>query len=247
MIFANNVLVFRFFIFLLLIQPSIKIYSQSDDDYFSSEDTLDDFIGITKYDAFCPILDGDSVKYCGKNPCTGWIKEYYPGTDKLIHEGSYQYGQIATVFTNFFPSGKIERSFVKKANGEYYTFNVFDSIGNPITSVEYHRKIIIKRKDYYRAGVLELDEQLEKNGTYVEYQKYYFSNGKLDTELFISDSKHNTYTYREYFKTGELKIEGKKIRNPQINDYFNHGKWTYYDVFGKIIMEENYIKGTLTD
>lgn len=224
-----------------------KLLGQSDDDFFMREDTVEDFVGITKYDAFCPILEGDSVRYCGKNPCTGWVKEYYPGTEKLIHEGSYEYGQIATVFTNYFISGKVERSFVKKASGDIYSLQVYDSLGIPITEVEYNRKAVIKRKDYYRGGVLELDEVFDKKGKYFQSQRYYYPNGKPYSELFISDAKRNMYIYKEYFPTGVIKIEGLKIRNPEINDYFNHGKWIYYDSTGKITQEENYNKGTLMD
>lgn len=229
------------------INPTSQVSAQSDDDFFMRDDTLTDLEGITKYDAFCPILEGDSVRYCGKNPCTGWIKDYYPGTDKLIHQGGYQYGQVAAAFTNYFFSGKIERSFVKKANGEFYTFNVFDSLSNPITQVEYFRKAVIKRKDYYRGGVLELDEVFDKKRSFVETQKYYYPNGKLYSELILVDKKKNIYSYRDFYNTGDLKSEGQKIRNPQINDYFFHGKWVFYDEQRKIIRQENYIKGVLID
>lgn len=239
----------NWFILLLILfcVSPIIISAQSEDDFFMRDDTLADFEGITKYDAFCPILEGDSVRYCGKNPCTGWIKDYYPGTDKLIHQGSYQYGQVAAAFTNYFFSGKIERNFVKSANGEFYTFKVFDSLANPITHVEYFRKEVIKRKDYYRGGVLELDEVFDKKKHFVETQKYYYPNGTLYSELILVDKKKNIYTYRVFYNSGDLKSEGQKIRNPQINDYFYHGKWVFYDVHKKIIKEENYIKGSLMD
>ncbi len=223
------------------------VLSQTDDDFFMRDDTLSDVEGITKYDAFCPILEGDSVKFCGKNPCTGWIKEYYPNTEKLIHEGSYQYGQIANFFTNYFISGKTERSFVKSANGDFYTFKVFDSIGNPITHIEYFRKIVLKRKDYYPGGILELDEVFDKKGRFVESQKYYYPNGAMYSELILTDSKKNIYLYKEYHKSGGVKVEGQKIRNPELNDYFNHGKWIFYDSNNKIVKEENYSKGSLVD
>lgn len=221
--------------------------AQSDEDFFMRDDTVADFVGITKYDVFCPILEGDSVRFCAKTPCTGWIKDYYPGTEKLIHEGSYEYGHISNAFTNYFINGKIERTFVKKANGDYYTLQVFDSLSNPISAIEYYRTAVIKRKDYYRGGVLELDEVFDKKGNYIVCQKYFYPNGKMFSELLLTDNKRNVYSYKEYSITGNLKLLGQKVRNPEINDYFNHQKWIYYDETGKIIREENYIKGVLSD
>jgi antitoxin component YwqK of YwqJK toxin-antitoxin module len=221
--------------------------AQTDDEFFMRDDTVVDFIGITKYDAFCPVLEGDSVRFCGKAPCTGWVKEYYPGTQQLIHEGSYDYGRITNTFTNYFLSGKVERTFVKKPNGEYYSLDVFDSLNNPTTKIEYYRTIVIKRKDYYRGGILELDEEYDKKGKYFVLQKYFYPDGKLFSELLLVDQRKNSYSYKEYSKNGKLKLEGQKIRNPEINDYFNQGKWVYYDESGKIIKEEIYKKGTLVD
>ncbi|MEI6346866.1 MAG: hypothetical protein WCP69_02860 [Bacteroidota bacterium] len=232
--------------FFLLIHSQL-IIAQSDDDYFMQDDTLADIVGITKYDAFCPILEGDSVRYCGKAPCTGWVKDYYPGTEKLIHQGSYDYGRISTTFTNYFFSGVIERTFFKKPNGDYYSFEVFDSLSKPVTKIEYYRTTVIKRQDFYPGGIMELDDVYEKKGRYIESQKYYYRNGKPYSELMLVDDKKNLYNYREFSKTGKLKFAGQKIRNPEINDYFSHGKWAYYDENGKIIKIENYVKGVLTE
>ena len=232
---------------LLLVLLFQQSNAQTDDDFFMVDDTVPDFIGITKYDAFCPILGGDSVRFCGKAPCTGWVKEYYPGTQQLIHEGSYDYGRISYTYTNYFPSNKVERTFVKKANGDYYNLDVYDSLNNSVTKIEFYRTVVIKRKDFYRGGNLELDEEFDKKGKYFIYQKYFYPNGKLFSELILIEPKKNIYSYKEYSKNGKLKLEGQKIRNPEINDYFNQGKWVYYDDSGKIILEENYRKGTLVD
>lgn len=226
---------------------STTLSAQTDDDFFLRDDTIPDFVGITKYDAFCPILEGDSVRFCGKGPCTGWVKDYYPGTEKLIHEGGYEYGRIASSFTNYFLSGKIERSFVKKANGNYYSLQVFDSLGYSITNLEYNKTIIIKRQDYGRDGKIELDEIYDKKGKYFLSQKYYYPGGIPFSELILADSRRNIYTYKEYFMNGKLKLEGQKVRNPEVNDYFNHGKWLIYDDSGKLIREDTYLKGLLSD
>jgi len=235
------------FIVGLLLLTTLQLTAQSDDDFFMRDDTIADFVGITKYDAFCPILEGDSIRLCGKGPCTGWIKDYYPGTEKLIHEGSYEYGHIANTFTNYFLSGKIERTFVKKANGDFYCLQVFDSLENPISQIDYYRNVVIKRKDFYRGGTIELEEVLDKKGRFLESQKYYYPSGGLYSELVLVDSKKNSYSYKEFFKSGKLKLQGQKVRNPEINDYFNHSKWTYFDENGNKNREENYIKGILSD
>lgn len=222
-------------------------FSQSDDDFFIRDDTVPDFVGIPQYDVYCPVLEGDSVRFCNKVPCTGWIRDYYPGTDKLIHEGGYEFGRITNSFTNYFYSGKIERSFVKRANGEYYSLLVFDSLSNPISEIEYYRTTVIKRKDYYRGGIPEIEEIYDKRGKYFVSQKYYYSNGVMFSELVLVDKKRNVYSYKEFSKSGKLKMQGQKVRNPEVNDYFNHQKWIYYDESGKIIKEENYNKGSLLD
>jgi antitoxin component YwqK of YwqJK toxin-antitoxin module len=240
----------QLFGFLLIIISFIGIENgnaQSDDDFFIRDDTVADFVGINQYDVFCPILEGDSIRYCNKTPCTGWIRDYYPGTEKLIHEGGYEFGHIANSFTNYFYSGKIERSFVKRANGDYYSLQVFDSLSNPISEIEYYRTTIIKRKDYYRGGILELEEIYDKKGRYFVSQKYFYPNGVMFSELMLIDKKKNVYSYKEFSKTGNIKLQGQKVRNPEVNDYFNHQKWTYYDETGKIIRVENYIKGMLSD
>jgi antitoxin component YwqK of YwqJK toxin-antitoxin module len=236
-------------ILILITYPLLnsQLKAQNDDDFFMRDDTTADFVGITKYDAFCPVLEGDSVRFCGKGPCTGWIKEFYIGTEKLIHEGSYEFGRITNSFTNYFISGKIERSFVKKPNGDFYSLHIFDSLGIPISQTEYYRTTVIKRKDYYRNGNMELDEVYEKKGKYIETQKYYYPNGKLYSELLLTDSRKNSYSYSEYYPSGKIKIQGFKIRNPEINDYFNHSKWIYFEENGTKIKEDIYIKGSLSE
>jgi len=54
---------------------------------------------IEIYDKFNKIIGGDSVRFCEKHKCSGWIKDYYTN-GKLKHKGFYENGKLTTVYSN---------------------------------------------------------------------------------------------------------------------------------------------------
>lgn len=200
-------------------------------------------ISISKFDRYCPIMGGDTVRTYNGLRLTGYFKDNYP-SGRVLHKGYYDDGKLVTMFTNYYESGQVERIFKAKSETRgtveiYYPSGQFKSKG------EYIKGEPIKWEDYYPDGKLEFTEEFSRNLEYHLYSKMYYENGKPQIIFEIFDEKNRKYNYAEYYESGQVKQKGQKIQNKSTGDYKEDGKWSYYDETGKLTLEEEYEKGFL--
>ncbi|MCK9612690.1 MAG: hypothetical protein PHR81_01690 [Bacteroidales bacterium] len=199
--------------------------------------------GFEKYNKLCPILGGDSVRYCYGMKCTGPVTDYY-NSGKIKHKGYYDRGQIASVFNNYFENGNIERAFQAKSESRGL-ITVFYSNGHVKSKGEYVNGKTLKWEDFYVDGTLEYSEKFNKNANYHLYTRFYFPDGNPQILFEIIDARNRIYSYKSYYVNGNIEEQGFKIQNKSSGDYVQDGKWQYYSEDGRLILEEDYIKGML--
>ncbi|HNW70610.1 MAG TPA: hypothetical protein PKI01_09425 [Bacteroidales bacterium] len=195
------------------------------------------------YNKLCPILGGDSVRFCNGIKCVGQVKDFYPD-GKLKHKGYYDGGQLISMFDNYFENGNVERHFQAKSDTrgvieEYYPNGKIKSKG------EYINGEMLKWEDYYEDGHYEFAEEYDKGIEYHLYTRIYYEDGSPKILFELIDKKQRIYTYKEYYSNGNIKEDGTKIQNITNGDYKQDGIWKYYDESGKLILEEEYIRGML--
>lgn len=227
----------RVLAFLAAFSVLTPLLAQNEDD----NDTVD--ISIREYDVYCKALGGDSVRICNGLPCSGLIKDFYPNGN-LKHKGYYDYGKIATIFSNYYENGKIERNFKSKSDVRgnieiFYPSGILKSKG------EYIKGDALKWEDYYENGQIEFSEEFNKGMDYHLYTRFFYEDGKPQILFELIDEKNRIYSYKEFYEGGQMKEEGKKIQNKSNGDYPQDGVWRFYNAEGKLILEEEYIKGML--
>lgn len=231
-----------FFIFALLPLLSNGQYLDADENDTATFDN----ISITEYDCFNPHIGGDSIKY--KSPglkYNGWYEEYYKN-GKIKHKGYYTNGQLTTVYKNYYDDGQLERSF-KLKDSKNCQLEIYYPAGTIRSKVIYYKNQPLIWTDYYPDGNIEYYEESVKSFKYYLKLEYYYSNGKAQSILELTDKKHMLYTSKEYWKNGNLKEEGKRIFNNAVQDYQKTGTWNIYDSGGNKIGEEDYVKGQLNE
>ncbi len=207
----------------------------------SEADSVD--ISISKYDRYCPIMGGDTVRTYNGLRLTGYFKDAYP-SGRVLHKGYYDDGKLVTMFTNYYETGQVERVFKAKSETRG-TVEIFYPSGTYKSKGEYVKGEPIKWEDYYPDGKLEFTEEFSRNLEYHLYSKMYYENGKPQIIFEIFDEKNRKYNYAEYYENGQVKQKGQKIQNKSTGDYKEDGKWSYYDENGKLTLEEEYEKGFL--
>jgi antitoxin component YwqK of YwqJK toxin-antitoxin module len=229
-------------LFLFLPSPSRAQYLDSDDNDTATTDN----ISITQYDCYNPHMDGDSVRY--KSPgikYTGWYEEYYKD-GKIKHKGYYNNGQLTTVYKNYYADGQLERSF-KLKDSKNCQLEIYYPSGILRSKVLYYKDQPLIWTDYYQNGNVEYYEENVKSFKYYFKLEYYYSDGKTQSSLELTDKKHMLYTAKEYWTNGNLKEDGMRIFNNTVEDYQKTGTWNVYDSGGNKIAEEDYVKGQLND
>jgi antitoxin component YwqK of YwqJK toxin-antitoxin module len=209
----------------------------------SQGNTRDDDLVISEYDVFCPVMGGDSIRIYRGIKATGIVKDMHPD-GSLKHKGYYDQGRITSSFTNYYPGGRMERSF-KAVNDVKGNLLVYYENGNLKSQVEYVKGGTRRWTDYYSSGNKEFEEEFNKGLDYYLYMRFYYESGQPKILFELTDLKQKTYSYREYYENGRVKEEGQKFFNPSLNDYPMAGTWKYYDEQGKLIMEEDYERGQL--
>lgn len=229
----------KFLIAFLIFLCSLTSYSQNS----LTNDNINENLEL--YNKLCPILGGDSVRYCNGLKCTGPVKDYYPD-GKLKHKGYYDQGKIVSVFTNYYHDGNIERSFVAKSEIRgiiqiFYPDSILKSKG------EYFKGEVLKWEDFYENGKTEFLEEYDKSIDYHLYTRFYYEDGSPQILFELIDKKNRSYTYKEFFSNGQIEEQGNKIQNKSTKDYLQDGIWKYYNESGKLLLEEEYIKGMLNN
>jgi antitoxin component YwqK of YwqJK toxin-antitoxin module len=237
---------YRITLFILFFFVSSFVFAQFDDDAFWFKEKNDDlFEGITDYDKYNPFMEGDSVRICGRTPCNGMIKDLYPDNVTTKHQGSYVNGKLTSVYKNFYPNGQLERFFQLDANGASAKIDTYFPNGNPHLKVVYRRGNIILYEEYQEDGKTEMLEKMDNKAEYHLYQKYFYPNGQLFSDMTLVNKGKLIYSFTTYYETGEKRSEGSKISQKATGDYLKHGDWKYFSTDGKMVKAEQYSHGRL--
>ena len=228
-------------VFFILYLLFFAINCTSQNNIKPDADTID--FSISKYDRYCPIMGGDTLRVYRGIRLTGFIKDVYPN-GRVLHKGFYDDGKLVTMFTNYYESGQIERVFKAKSETRG-TIEVYYPNGQLKSKGDYIKGEPIKWEDFYPDGKPEFAEEFDRNLDYHLYSKMYYETGSAQIIFEIIDVKNRKYDYAEYYENGQVKQKGKKIQNKSTGDYKEDGKWQYYDEKGKLTLEEEYEKGFL--
>ncbi|HNW89067.1 MAG TPA: hypothetical protein PKN48_05350 [Bacteroidales bacterium] len=223
-------------LFLLL---NIFLYSQNSDVNMADDE------GIDQYNSYCQCLGGDSVRYCNGLRCSGQVKDYYPD-GKVKHNGYYDQGKIATVFTNYYSNGNVERIYRAKSENRCL-MESYHPNGKVKSKGEFIKGEMLKWEDYFENGQIEFSEEYNKGTEYHLYTHIYYENGNPKILFDLIDVKSRLYSYKEYYENGQVEEQGKKIQNKATRDYPQDGMWEYYNESGKLILVEEYVRGMLND
>ncbi|MFL5752424.1 MAG: toxin-antitoxin system YwqK family antitoxin [Bacteroidia bacterium] len=212
---------------------------------YAPQEVIDPMYGIHLYDELIFPLGGDSVRYDKKGyNVQGWVEDYY--TDgSVLHKGFYIDGQLR-VFKNYYPNGKIERSF-RVIDTKRCDLVVYYQDGQLKSEVFYFNQGAQKQTDYYPNGTVEYVEENEKEMQYLYKRNEFFENGLPEKVFEIIDKKKKLYVKKEFYPSGKIKEEGGMKFHFDMNDYAKEGDWTYYDESGNIIKKEKYTNGHISD
>jgi antitoxin component YwqK of YwqJK toxin-antitoxin module len=203
----------------------------------------DSSYGITMYEKLNFYLGGDSVRYDKKGySASGWYEDYYDG-GQVLHKGYYVEGHLK-VYKNFYEHGQLEREFKSEFNKA--TLSTFFGNGKPHAQIEYLAGNVIKETDYFENGQIEFTEEYDKDGVYIK-REFYYENGKPQSILALVDAKKKLFSSKEYFVNGNIKEEGQIHYSKAIGDFQKEGKWLVYNEQGKVVAEQFFSKGEMSN
>jgi antitoxin component YwqK of YwqJK toxin-antitoxin module len=211
---------------------------------YTSVDSEED--GINSYEKYNERLGGDSVRYIKKGlKCNGMVKDNYPnGT--LKHKGYYTDGVLNTIYSNFWDNGQEERSF-KVQDSKSSSMIIYYKDGKIRSKIDYVKSLPLKDEEYFPDGKMASFDEYDKNFDYTIMSKLYFENGQLQTILEMTDKKKGLFSSKEYFEDGKIKEEGTLKFIPGLGDMRKIDKWSIYSESGKLLTEEFYDNGNLTN
>lgn len=214
---------------------------------YKESEVYDPDYGIKLYERLNFLLGGDSIRYDQVKgyAANGWREDYYEN-GQLLHKGYYQEGQLK-IYKNFFDNGQLERNFVIKPNPSQYSMKIYYKDGKPRAEVDYNKGNPQKSQEWYPNGQLEYIEEYNKDCEYYIQHKIYQENGVPVSTLELVDERRKNYLKKEYHPNGQVKEEGTIHYDKQLADYRKEGKWLVYDESGKLIEENTYVNGELSN
>ena len=204
--------------------------------YKLSESIVDSTYGVFIYEKFNPLV-GDSVRYCGKNPCYGIVEDYYTN-DSLLHRGTYSEGKLQS-YKNYYPSGKIERE-IRMVNIYSAKLKLYYVNGNIKSVVEYLNTNPIKWTDYFENGNVDYEEEYDRKYKHIIKKITYYEDGKIEQEERLIKKGKQLYSYKSYYPNGNKKLEGTKSYRTELADYRKIGVWKHYNEDGTLLKEERF-------
>jgi antitoxin component YwqK of YwqJK toxin-antitoxin module len=202
--------------------------------------------GINSYEKYNSMLGGDSVRYVKKGlKCNGMVKDNY-SNGTLKHKGYYTDGVLNTIYTNYWDNGQEERSF-KVKDSKSSEMIIYYKDGKLRSKIEYVKSLPLKDEEYFPSGKMESYDEYDKSFDYTIMSKVYFETGQLQTIVEITDKKKGFFSSKEYYEDGKIKEEGTLKFIPGLGDMRKEGKWSIFSESGKLLTEEFYDNGSLTD
>ncbi|MFN3403021.1 MAG: hypothetical protein ACK40G_02930 [Cytophagaceae bacterium] len=174
-----------------------------------------------------------SAKVFNNGLVNGDHKVYYRN-GQLKSKATYVNDLREGEYKKYYPDGKLSEEGTYKAN----------SLAGTI-------------KQYRRTGFLESEYQYDEKGKKNGFMKYYDTDGKIYYELTYNKGEITAYKY--YDKTGKVIKEAKKEKGEFLYHGFfpdgtkraegiytadgEKGLWKYYDKYGNLNSEQEYVKG----
>ena len=226
----------------LLILLNIVIFGQFDfenqitkNEY--TNEIVDSIYGITIYEPMNMYLNSDSSRIEEGYAINGWKEDYYK-EGQILHKGYYIDGQLK-VYKNYYPNGKIERSF-KAIDTFRSKATLYYSSGLIKSKVTYSNDFAEEWIDYYKNGNISYHEKFNRDKVSHEIKAEYFKNGNKKEELIVNNKKKKIYDIIEYYENGEIKSKGQLKFDNGIFDYTKYGNWIEFDQNGKSIKKEQF-------
>ncbi len=185
---------------------------------------------IRKYDAFNPMLGGDSIRLCNDQPCTGRIRDFYDNGE-LKHEGFYDRGKLGNTYKNYFSNGQLEREF--KARGTHRgTMTIYYPDGDLRSEITFRRGMPQEWTEYNPGGNKSFYERYDRRVDYLEERIFFHENGSKRSHLELIEKAEQKYQQQQFYDDGTLRAEGPVTYEPVMNAYRRNGIWTFYDEQG---------------
>jgi antitoxin component YwqK of YwqJK toxin-antitoxin module len=236
----------RLIIIYFVLYPVSPLYSQLlkgvKSDIKFSDTIVNQEYGIQYFDKYSKINGFQQVRYCKNYPCQGWLEDYYEN-GQLLHKGFYNEG-VLNNYKNYFSDGSIERE-AKTINLNKMEITTYYQGKGVRTKSYFTEGNLLKYEEYFENGQLEYLEETHKSMTYYLQTKSFFSSGKLESSLQLTDPKKLFFIKIEYFENGNLKEKGNLYYNKSHHDYNKTGKWQYFTEYGKLNSEITYENGQI--
>jgi antitoxin component YwqK of YwqJK toxin-antitoxin module len=221
---------------LFFLSTSIPVFSQ--EKIFLPSEVIDSTFGIEFYEKYNPLIGNDSVRKYEGYAVKGNITDKY-ANGKILHKGYYIDGQLKT-YSNFYPSGKIERQFRPISDVDYKLIKYYE---NSLIKSEViiNRGNVVSWKDFYENGNLELEEIYFEKDLTIKSKKTGYESGNPESELILTNKKKRLYWEKNFYPNGKIAHEGEKRFDEGVLGYLKTGKWKLYNEAGELIKEETYI------
>jgi uncharacterized protein len=163
----------------------------------------------------------------------GDFKEYHIN-GKTQTQGQHQNGKVTGEWKYFYSNGALQRRGNYQdglATGEWSYFN--------------KRRELIEKRNFSK-GLLNADNTFYRNGKVSSIQSYkndklikvvmYDSLGKV---IGSAGNASGNFKLKTLFSSGLTQAEG------EMKDGQNHGEWTYYNRYGRVVNKLKYVNGLL--
>ena len=196
-----------------------------------TEEIVDSVNGIIIYEPLNLYLKSDSTRIEGGYAVNGWKEDHY-NNGQLLHRGYYLDGQLK-VYKNYYPDGKLERSF--KNYETYKSKEILNYPSGEIKKLSYYlNNFAIEKIHYNINGKIKYHVKFNEDLVSFEKEIKYYENGNKKKEQLLNNEKKKTYFFIEYFMDGSTKTKGQLKFNIDSKDYDKFGKWIYYNSNGEI-------------
>jgi antitoxin component YwqK of YwqJK toxin-antitoxin module len=214
----------------------------NDEHYVMGEIGDDPSSELNGYARFNSTLGGEGIRNCNGRPCEGWVEDHYP-SGQLKHRGNYVDGHVV-VFKNYHPNGQMEREF-KAIDAIRCVQRTWHANGTLRSETNYADGFAFKYEDHYIDGQLRYAEERGRKDPYFIRMDLFAADGTPISLLSLVDRKRVIVEQKEFHPGGALRCIGRSQYNPQRMDSQRIGTWTYYDVSGNEIKQEEYIGGVV--
>jgi antitoxin component YwqK of YwqJK toxin-antitoxin module len=237
-----------FFIIFCVSLGLVKVNAQNADAEDSDNDTTMTMEeqNISSYAKFNPVLGGDSIRWQAPGvKFNGPYEEYYKN-GKTKHKGNYENGQLTTFYKDYFENGQLQCSF-KVIDSHTSQMEIYYKNGTLNSKIQYLKGQILSEVDYYPTGKVKFTEEYDKSLEWLTSKQFFFFNGNIQRIIELENKRNLIYDSKEYWNNGNVKEDGYMIYNNATHSFIKNGTWNIYNADGKKIMEEEYVKGKVTN